>query len=238
MKANRKSLNIGESLAPLKDGIIKNNAVFRLVLGTCPTLAVTTSAINGLSMGLAVTFVLTCANMIVSMLRNFIPRKVRIPCYILIIATFSTVVDMVMKKFLPSLHNTLGLFIPLIVVNCVLLARVESFASLNKVFPSAMDGIGIGLGFALALTIMGAVREFLGAGSIFNYEIKGLIDAGLPMTFFILPAGGFMVFGFLIVIFNTIVDKAEKTIEKRKEKKNVAVKNLSCNEEDSNICHM
>lgn len=213
---NNKKLTANEIVSPLKDGIIKNNPVFRLVLGTCPTLAVTTSAINGLSMGLAVTFVLTCANIIVSMLRNFIPRKVRIPCYILIISTFSTVVDMVMKKFIPSLHDSLGLFIPLIVVNCVLLARAEGFASLNRVLPSAMDGIGIGLGFTLALTLIGIVREFFGAGAIFGYSIEALSRAELPMTIFILPAGGFMVFGLLIVAFNLVVDKANGYFAKKK----------------------
>ncbi len=213
---NKKKLTVEDLVTPIKDGIIKNNPAFRLVLGTCPTLAVTTSAINGLSMGLAVTFVLICSNVIISMLRNFIPRKVRIPCYILIISTFSTVVDMVMKKFIPSLHDSLGLFIPLIVVNCILLARAEGFASLNKVLPSAMDGLGIGLGFALALTIMGAIREFIGAGAIFGFSLRALSQAELPMTIFILPAGGFMVFGLLIVIFNVTVDKVSEYSERKK----------------------
>lgn len=223
MKKDRNKITFSELMTPLKDGIIKNNPVFRLVLGACPTLAVTTSGLNGLSMGLAVTFVLTCANIIVSMLRNFIPRKVRIPCYIIIISTFSTVVDMVMKKFIPSLHDSLGLFIPLIVVNCVLLARVESFASLNKVLPSAMDGIGIGIGFTLALTIMGITREFLGAGAIFGYSLTALSKAELPMTIFILPAGGFMVFGILIVLFNLAVDKTQEYMSKAKAKKGILV---------------
>lgn len=213
---NKKKLTVEDLVTPIKDGIIKNNPAFRLVLGTCPILAVTTSAINGLSMGLAVTFVLICSNVIISMLRNFIPRKVRIPCYILIISTFSTVVDMVMKKFIPSLHDSLGLFIPLIVVNCILLARAEGFASLNKVLPSAMDGLGIGLGFALALTIMGAIREFIGAGAIFGLSLRALSQAELPMTIFILPAGGFMVFGLLIVIFNVTVDKVSEYSERKK----------------------
>lgn len=213
---NKKKLTVEDLITPIKDGIIKNNPAFRLVLGTCPTLAVTTSAINGLSMGLAVTFVLICSNIIISMLRNFIPRKVRIPCYILIISTFSTVVDMVMKKFIPSLHDSLGLFIPLIVVNCILLARAEGFASLNKVLPSAMDGLGIGLGFALALTVMGAIREFIGAGAIFGFSLRALSQAELPMTIFILPAGGFMVFGLLIVIFNVTVDKVSEYSERKK----------------------
>ncbi|MGI6594081.1 MAG: electron transport complex subunit RsxE [Christensenellales bacterium] len=229
---NKKKLTVEDLITPIKDGIIKNNPTFRLVLGTCPTLAVTTSAINGLSMGLAVTFVLICSNIIISMLRNFIPRKVRIPCYILIISTFSTVVDMVMKKFIPSLHDSLGLFIPLIVVNCILLARAEGFASLNKVLPSAMDGLGIGLGFTLALTIMGAIREFIGAGAIFGFSLRALSQAELPMTIFILPAGGFMVFGLLIVIFNVTVDKVSEYSERKKSQQGAKLNTKNETEEE------
>ena len=201
-------------------GIIKENPVLCLVLGTCPTLAVTTSAINGLSMGLATTFVLVCSNAIVSMLRNFIPRKVRIPAYILVIATFSTLVQMIMRKWLPDLYDSLGLFLSLVVVNCILLARAESFASLNPVIPSVMDGIGIGLGFAFSLTLLGMIREFLGAGALFGYEFTALVEAGLPMTIFVLPAGGFLVYGFMMVIYNAVVKAVENAIAKRAESRN------------------
>jgi electron transport complex protein RnfE len=204
-----KKLKLNDLVTPFTNGIIKNNVTFRLVLGTCPTLAVTTLAMNGIGMGLAVTFVLVFSNAIVSALRNFIPRKVRIPAYILIIATFSTIVEMVTRAFLPDLYSKLGLFIPLIVVNCILLARVESFASLNRVLPSVMDGLGIGLGFTMSITLMGIIREFIGAGTFFGMPINALINADLPMVIFILPAGGFMVFGFMLVIFNTIVEKIE-----------------------------
>ena len=183
--------NLRETFEPLTTGVFKNNATFRLVLGTCPTLAVTTSALNGLSMGLATTFVLVCSNAIVSLLRNFIPRKVRIPAYILVIATFSTLVQMIMRKWLPDLYDSLGLFLSLVVVNCILLARAESFASLNPVIPSVLDGVGIGVG-------------------------SFLVEAGLPMTIFILPAGGFMVYGFMMVIFNVAVKAAEKKLAERK----------------------
>ncbi len=210
MKNRADRLTFKDMTTPFFNGIIKNNATFRLVLGTCPTLAVTTLASNGIGMGLSVTFVLVCANAIVSALRNFIPRKVRIPAYILIIATFSTIVEMVTRKFLPDLYDKLGLYIPLIVVNCILLARVESFASLNRFIPSVMDGIGVGLGFTMSITILAIIREFLGSGSFFGIPIGFLISAELPMTFFILPAGGFMVYGFMMVLFNTIVDKFEK----------------------------
>ena len=159
---------VKDTLEPLTHGIIKDNATFRLVLGTCPTLAVTTSGLNGLYMGLATTFVLVCSNAIISLLRKIIPRKVRIPCYILVIATFSTIVEMVMRKFLPDVYNVMGLFLSLIVVNCILLARAESFSSLNPLLPSVMDGIGIGVGFTMSLTLMGLVREFFGAGTFFG----------------------------------------------------------------------
>ena len=192
----------------LKNGLIKNNPAFRLVLGACPTLAVTTSAINGLSMGLATMFVLVCSNTLVSLLRNVIPDKVRIPAFILIIATFVTIVQMVMRKYLPDLNESLGLFIPLIVVNCLILARAESFASVNAVLESTVDGLGMGIGFALSLTLIGFVREVLGAGAIFGYEIAFLQT--VKMSIFILPAGAFFVYGFLMVAFNAIVKKLEK----------------------------
>ena len=214
---NRQKLTT--ALEPLTQGVFKNNATFRLVLGTCPTLAVTTAALNGLSMGLATMFVLVCSNAIVSMLRQFIPRKVRIPAYILVIATFSTLVQMIMRKFLPDMYETLGLFLSLVVVNCILLARAESFASLNPVIPSVLDGIGIGLGFTFSLTLLGFIRELLGTGSVFGFKIEPLIDAGLPMTIFVLPAGGFMVYGFMMVIFNAVVKSVENAIARKKAEK-------------------
>ena len=211
-----KKADLKKTFEPLTTGVFKNNATFRLVLGTCPTLAVTTSAVNGLSMGLATLFVLVCSNALVSMLRNFIPRKVRIPAYILVIATFSTLVEMILRKFLPDLYESLGLFLSLVVVNCILLARAESFASLNPVIPSVLDGIGIGLGFTFSLTLLGFIRELMGAGSIFGYELGFLVEAGLPMTVFILPAGGFMVYGFMMVIFNAVVKTVENKLAARK----------------------
>jgi electron transport complex protein RnfE len=212
-------MRINKNFDVFKNGIIKNNPAFRLVLGTCPTLAVTTSAMNGLSMGLATTFVLICSNMLISLLRNIIPDKVRIPAYVLVIATFVIVVEMFLKAYLPALNDSLGLYIPLIVVNCIILARAESFANSNPVLPSMIDGVGMGLGFTLALTVMGLVRELLGAGAVSigdkMFAIPGLSDAA--MTVFILPAGGFFVFGFLMVAFNVIVGKIESKKSARKQ---------------------
>ncbi|MGI6701082.1 MAG: electron transport complex subunit RsxE [Christensenellales bacterium] len=195
------------------DGLIKNNPVFRLVLGTCPTLAVTTLAINGIAMGLAATFVLICSNIMVSALKNIIPDKIRIPSFVLIIATFVTLVEMIMRKFLPDLYDALGLFLPLIVVNCIILARAEAFASQNTVVNSALDGLAMGLGFTLSLTLMGTVRELIGAGSVFGFIIP---FAKSPMTVFILPAGGFLVFGLMMALFNYIFAKTEQR-KKQKE---------------------
>lgn len=194
-------------LDTLTNGIIKNNPVFRLVLGTCPTLAVTTSAINGLGMGLATTFVLMCSNILISMLRKVIPDKVRIPAFVLIIATFTTIVEMVMRKFVPSLYESLGLYIPLIVVNCIIFARAEAFASMNTVIDSTLDGLGMGVGFTISLGIMGLIREFLGAGTVFDIEIAALTE--YSMSIFILPAGGFITFGLLIAAVNYISKKVE-----------------------------
>jgi electron transport complex protein RnfE len=199
---------------PLTDGLTKSNPTFRLVLGTCPTLAVTTSALNGLTMGLATAFVLICSNAIISLLRNFIPSKVRIPCYVLVIAAFVTVVQMLMNKFLPELYTSLGLFIPLIVVNCIILARAESFASANPVLPSMADGLGSGLGFTLSLTVMGFVRELIGAGAVFGHEIVFLQP--VAMSIFIMPAGGFLVYGFMMVIFNVAYEHISKKLEEKK----------------------
>lgn len=184
-------------------GLIKENAVFALFLGLCPTLGVTTSAVNGLGMGLATTFVLVMSNLVVSLVKNQIPDKVRIPAFIVIIATFVTVVELVMKAYVPSLFDALGLFIPLIVVNCVVLGRAEAFASKNSVGSSIIDGLGMGIGFALALTVLGGVREILGSGSIFGLSfIKG--DG---MLLFILPPGAFIALGYLIVLANKLKEK-------------------------------
>lgn len=189
------------------NGIITENPVFRLVLGTCPTMAVTTSAVNGIGMGLAATFVLICSNVLISLLRKVIPDKIRIPAYITIIATFVTIVDMVLAKFVPSLYESLGLFIPLIVVNCIILGRAEAFASKNSVGLSALDGLGMGLGFTLSLTVLGMIREFFGAGSVFGFKIPFLSD--FSMIVFILPAGGFLTFGLVMALINYITAKNE-----------------------------
>lgn len=195
-------------LSIVTDGIVKSNPVFRLVLGTCPTLALTTAAMNGIYMGLCTTFVLLCSNMLISLLRKIIPDKVRIPAYMLVIATFVTIVQMVVKKFLPDVNAILGLYLPLIVVNCIILARAEAFASTNTVFDSALDAIGMGVGFTLSLTIMGAIREFIGAGSLFGYELGNMPSGAL--TVFILPAGGFLVFGLLMALINWIVKRTDE----------------------------
>lgn len=179
-------------------GFIKENPVFVLLLGLCPTLGVTTSAENGLGMGLATTFVLVMSNLVVSLVRNLIPDKVRIPSFIIIIASFVTIVELVMQAYLPGLFDALGLFIPLIVVNCVVLGRAEAFASKNGVGSSIIDGLGMGLGFAFALTILGAVRELLGAGAIFGFN---LIEGDLMLVFILAP-GAFIALGYLIAILN------------------------------------
>ena len=187
------------------DGLVRQNPTFKLVLGTCPTLALTTAAINGIGMGLAVTFVLICSNVLVSLLRNTIPDKVRIPAFVLIIASFVTVVSLVLDKFLPSLYETLGVYLPLIVVNCIILARAESFASHNKVFASALDGLFMGLGFTLALTFMGIVREFLGKGSIFGLQIMNF-----KIEFFASAAGAFLTYGLFIAVFTLVSGVIER----------------------------
>ena len=186
-------------LAILTKGIIKENPVLVLVLGTCPTLATSSSAINGLGMGVSATAVLICSNIVISMLRKIIPDKVRIPCYIVVIAGFVTIVQMVLQAFVPSLYASLGLYIPLIVVNCIILGRAEAFASKNGVVPSFFDGLGMGLGFTIALTLLGAVREILGTGKIFGCEIWPE-DYGMLM--FVLAPGAFIVLGYLIAIVN------------------------------------
>ena len=190
------------------NGIIPENPTFRLVLGTCPTLAVTTSALNGLGMGAAATFVLVCSNVVVSLLRKFIPDQVRIPSCIVIICTFVTMVQLLMQGFLPALYDSLGIFIPLIVVNCIILARAEAFASKNPPLASAFDGLGMGIGFTLALTLMGSIRELIGNGSVFGQNILGASYE--PMLLIVLASGGFLTFGLLLGVFNLIVKKAEK----------------------------
>ena len=195
------------------NGVITENPTFRLVLGTCPTMAVTTSAINGIGMGAAATFVLLGSNVVISLLRNFIPDKIRIPAFIVVICTFVTMVQMFMQAFVPAVYQSLGMFIPLIVVNCIILARAEAFASKNGVLASAADGVGMGVGFTLAITLMGAIRELLGNGTVFGLQVFG---AGYqPMLLLILPAGGFIVFGLMLAAFNMIF----AAIDKRKEAK-------------------
>ena len=184
-------------------GLIKENAVFALFLGLCPTLGVTTSAINGLAMGLATTFVLVMSNLVVSLIKSLIPDKVRIPAFIVIIASFVTVVELVMKGYVPALFDALGLFIPLIVVNCVVLGRAEAFASKNTVWSSIVDGLGMGVGFTLSLTVLGAVRELLGSGAFFGMKLI----SGDALLLFILPPGAFLALGYLLVLVNMLKEK-------------------------------
>lgn len=192
----------------LYNGIIKENPTFVLMLGMCPTLAVTTSAMNGLGMGLTTAVVLTMSNLIISLLRKVIPSRVRIPAFIVIIASFVTAVQLLLQAYLPSLNDALGVYIPLIVVNCIILGRAEAYASKNKPIPSLFDGIGMGLGFTLSITCIGAVRELIGAGSIFGRQILPLADAAAgkmgyePVTIFILAPGAFFVLAFLSALQN------------------------------------
>ncbi len=191
-----------EKLKVLTNGLIKENPTLRLLLGTCPTLAVTTAAINGVGMGVAATVVLICSNAVISLLRNVIPEKVRIPAYITIIAGFVSVVQMLVKAFLPAIDESLGIYLPLIVVNCIILARAEMFASKNTVLLSVLDGVGMGAGFTAALVLMGSIREILGAGTWFSLPVtSGVLP---PMLVFMLPPGGFFVFGVLIAVTNRL----------------------------------
>ncbi|MBP9995467.1 MAG: electron transport complex subunit E [bacterium] len=183
-------------------GLLKENPILVLLLGCCPTLATTTSAINGMSMGLATTFVLIMSNLSISLLKNFIPDKVRIPCFIVVIASFVTVVQLVMQAYVPAIYETLGLFIPLIVVNCIVLGRAEAFASKNPVWPSILDGAGMGLGFTLALTFLGSIREILGSGSIFNWRF--LPEDANTILIFVLAPGAFIALGYLIAVVNKV----------------------------------
>ena len=211
----------------LTNGLINENPVLRLVLGTCPTLAVTTMAANGIGMGLAATFVLICSNMVISALRNIIPGQVRIPCYITVIAGFVSVVQMLVKAFVPSLDTALGVFLPLIVVNCIILGRAEMFASKNGVVDSALDGLGMGIGFTITLTIMGSIREILGSGTWMagldgilpflpeGFAIQVLPEAIDPFTIMTSAPGGFFVFGILMAgaTWLTSRPKKEKAVE-------------------------
>ena len=184
----------------LVNGIIKENPTFVLVLGMCPTLWTTTSAINGMSMGLATTFVLMLSNMVISLVSGLVPSKVRIPAFVVVIAVFVTVVQLVMQAYVPALYETLGLFIPLIAVNCIVLGRAEAYASKNTPFDSFLDGLGSGLGFTLSLTVLGTIRELLGSGSFFGFKLL----EGDGILVFILAPGAFMALGYLMVLFNKL----------------------------------
>lgn len=187
------------------NGLLKENPTFVIVLGTCPTLAITTAAINGIGMGAATTFVLVFSNLFISLLKNLIPDKVRIAAFIVVIATFVTIVDLVMKAYTPDLYSSLGIFIPLIVVNCIILGRAEAFAQKNDIGPSVLDGLGMGIGFTLAITLIGSIREVLGSGSFFGYRLVS--EQASTMLIFVLPPGAFVTYGFLIAIMNRIKSK-------------------------------
>lgn len=203
-------------------GFWSENPIFRLVLGLCPTLAVTTSAENGLAMGLATTFVLICSNAVISSMRKFIPKKVRIPAYIVAIATFVTIVDLVMNGYFHALHKSLGLFIPLIVVNCIILGRAEAFASKNPIGLAIVDGFGMGFGFTISLMVIGAIREIIGNGTIFSVSIFG--DGYVPLLLMILPPGAFIVLGVLLGLMN----KAEIAMAERSGRQPIIRKEHDC----------
>lgn len=195
---------MSNAMKTLTNGILKENPTFALVLGMCPTLATTTSAVNGMSMGLATLFVLVCSNVVISLLKNLIPDKVRIPAFIVVIATFVTMVQLVMQAYLPAIYDVLGLFIPLIVVNCIVLGRAEAFAAKNTVGLSALDGIGMGLGFTLSLTVLGVIREFLGAGSVFGFQLYSSQFAAL---IFVLAPGAFIALAYMMAAVNKLQKK-------------------------------
>ncbi len=200
-------------LQVLTNGLVKENPAFRLVLGLCPMLAVTTAAENGFWMGMAVIFVLTCSNVFISALSGVIPSKIRIPCYIVVIATFVTIVDLVMHAYLPEMYNILGIFIPLIVVNCVIMARAEAFASKNGLLFAAMDGIGMGLGYTVAIMLIGAIRELLGTGNILLRGVPLFGAAGLgfePAIVMILPPGAFITLGLVLGVLNTLQQRRRR----------------------------
>lgn len=216
------------------NGLIKENPTFVLMLGMCPTLAVTTSAINGLGMGLSTTVVLVLSNMLISMLRKVIPDSVRMPAFIVVVASFVTIVQFLLEGFVPSLYDSLGLYIPLIVVNCIILGRAESYASKNPVLPSIFDGIGMGLGFTFGLTCIAIVREFIGTGAIFGVQILPLADAAagkggyVPVTIFILPAGAFLVLAFLVAGMNKLKKRAAQKGKKIAEPRGCGTDCASC----------
>ena len=191
----------------LYNGIIKENPAFVLMLGMCPTLAITTSATNGIGMGLTTTVILAASNLMISLLRNFIPDRVRMPAFIVVVASFVTVVQLLLQGFIPSLYDSLGIYIPLIVVNCIILGRAEAYASKNPVLPSVFDGIGMGLGFTLGLTCIGIVRELIGSGKLFGFQV--MPDIYEPVTIFILAPGAFLVLAFLVAARNKIMKKLE-----------------------------
>ena len=195
---------MSNAMKTFTNGLLRENPTFVLVLGMCPTLATTTSAINGMSMGLATLFVLVCSNVVISLLKNLIPDKVRIPAFIVVIATFVTLVQLLMQAYLPGIYDVLGLFIPLIVVNCIVLGRAEAFAAKNSVGLSALDGLGMGLGFTLALTILGAIRELLGTGSVFGLHIFSDQYGALV---FVLAPGAFIALAYLMVVMNKLAKK-------------------------------
>lgn len=226
---------MGKITERLKNGIITENPTFVQMLGMCPTLAVTSSAINGLGMGLTTMVILTMSNFMISLLRKLIPDKVRIPAYIVIIASFVTIVQFVLQAYIPSLNDSLGIFIPLIVVNCIILGRAESYASKNPVIPSIFDGIGMGLGFTVGLTCIGIVRELIGAGQIFGKQIIPIADeaagkAGyVPVTIFILAPGAFLVLAGLVALQNKIKANAAKRGKEVVEAKGCGEGCASCN---------
>ena len=195
---------MSNAMKTLTNGILKENPTFALVLGMCPTLATTTSAVNGMSMGLATLFVLVCSNVVISLLKNLIPDKVRIPAFIVVIATFVTMVQLVMQAYLPAIYDVLGLFIPLIVVNCIVLGPAEAFAAKNTVGLSALAGIGMGLGFTLSLTVLGVIREFLGAGTVFGFQLYSSQFAAL---IFVLAPGAFICLAYLMAAANKLQKK-------------------------------
>ena len=194
-------MNNNSNLKVFLNGFIKENPTFVLILGMCPTLATTSSALNGLSMGLATAFVLLGSNVVISLLKNIIPDKVRIPAYVVVIATFVSVVEMSMQAYVPALYDSLGIFIPLIVVNCIVLGRAEAFAAKNNVLKSSLDGVGMGLGFSMALTMLGSIREILGTGKIFGFT---LYSDKYGMLLFVLAPGAFIALGYLIAIMNKL----------------------------------
>ncbi len=210
---------MGKRTSVLTNGIIKENPVLRLVLGTCPTLAISTSALNGIGMGVAATLVLICSNLTISLLRRVIPDRVRIPAYITVIAGFVSIVQMLVKAYAPALDSSLGIYLPLIVVNCIILARAEMFASKNTAFDSILDGIGMGLGFTLALFLMGFIRELIGGGTILSGTPLEITVTTTPMVVMLLPPGGFFVFGVLVALANKVAVKLGKK----------PVKKLGCN---------